>query len=96
MKLRLALLGIAFVVLGGCGDIVHQTRYIPRHSELTWSEDHEQLPWQPPSKHNQHLVRNGKPAKPGWAHETQHDVGTDPVGFHYAGWSCCDAHHIKL
>ncbi|MHC5067262.1 MAG: hypothetical protein ACYTF0_01610 [Planctomycetota bacterium] len=51
--MRLALGSLCLITalaLSSCGDTtVYQARYMPRSSELTWDEGHEQLPWQPPA-----------------------------------------------
>jgi hypothetical protein len=36
-------------LLTGCGDLTHQTRFIPTSDEMGWDGDLAQLPWQDPS-----------------------------------------------
>lgn len=48
MRPRCALLAALLLFLAGCGNIAYETRYLPRSSELSWDEEIEQLPWQPP------------------------------------------------
>ena len=65
---------LALVFVGGCGDITYQTRYIPRASELSWDEEHEQLPWQPPALGATHYKRTHRPAKPMFKPQTMVNV----------------------
>lgn len=84
--LRCALpLLLPLLVVVGCGDVTHQTRYIPRVSELTWDAEYEQLPWRPPALTEAHYPRTGRPAKPMYPYEGEVDVQWPAEAWYYAG-----------
>lgn len=88
MRIRwLSILVVAMVLLQSCGQgtIVHQTRYIPRASELTWDQDYEQLPWRPPALRGEHIPRANTPDRGRWAYETNFDIDDGPTAFYYEG-----------
>lgn len=74
----------AFVALTGCNTIVHQTRYIPQASELTWEVEHKQLPWRPPALGENHYPRRDRPAKPQFAPEIDYDIQRPQNGYRFA------------
>ena len=65
----LAVLAAVGLLLAGCGSIVHQTRYIPRTSEIAFAEDYEQLPWQPPALGEVHYPRTERSHRPRIQHQ---------------------------
>jgi len=81
-RMRARLLVLApLLLIAGCGNhIVYQSRYVPRPSQMAWNRDYLQLPWQPPSLGEEHLQRNGEPAKPQYAAEIDYAVETGPDG----------------
>lgn len=83
--MRGAALAVLIIGLAGCGDVVHQTRYMPSHSSLSWDAEHEQLPWQEPALAETHYPRNGRPAKPFFRPEPVMDVEDGATGFHFGG-----------
>lgn len=85
MLLRTVPVLAILALLAGCGDITYQTRYVPRASELSWDKDVEQLPWRPPAVGEDHLVRNGRPAKPMYPPTIPVDVDWPQHGYHFAG-----------
>lgn len=75
---------LPLVVLTGCGHIAHQTRYLPRASQLTWDEDHEQLPWRPPAlASNEHYPYHSNPQRPNAQYQAHYSVDHRVVNYHY-------------
>ena len=74
------------VILAGCGDPTYQTRYIPRASELDFTEDYHELPWTPPAKGDIHYARvYGRSAHPMFPHELEVDVEFRDGRYHWTG-----------
>ena len=72
-----ALLAIGFIGTGCQSKYLYQSRYIPRPSELTWDDDHEQLPWRPPAiEQEEHYSRNQRQAKTRFPAELQYSVAS--------------------
>jgi len=85
MRRVLPVVAIVCALLGGCGDITYQTRYIPRASELTWNREVKQLPWRPPAIGATHYERTGRPDKPMYPAELQTEIDWPMQERHYAG-----------
>ena len=48
-SIAVVIVSCGLLLLAGCGDVTHQTRFIPTSEEIGWGSELVQLPWQPPA-----------------------------------------------